>query len=127
MTKSTKPHRKRVVRSKAGGQWTKSRYWQFIRSVLRQGFQRYPAKQVARESNRKVVRGKRHKYEYECCDCGGWFVDRDVQVDHIVPAGSLKDYRDLPGFVRRLYCEPEDLQILCKPCHKEKTKRERKT
>ena len=126
MIKSTKPKRQRVKRTRAGGQWTEARYWQFIRSLLRQGFQRYPVKQMVKTDNRRKVTGQRHKFEYLCAECGGWFKDKEVNVDHIVPAGSLKDYSDLPGFVKRLYCEADGLQILCKPCHDAKTAKERK-
>jgi 5-methylcytosine-specific restriction endonuclease McrA len=28
--------------------------------------------------------------------------------------------------MNRLYCEAENLQVLCKPCHKDKTNAERK-
>jgi hypothetical protein len=60
--------------------------------------------------------------------CKKWFKDKEVEVDHIVACGSLKEYSDLPGFIQRLFCEPEDLQILCKDvCHKKKTDSERKS
>lgn len=130
--------RNRIVRSKTpkkkkpklyAGVWTQAKYFQFIRSALRQAFQRYPAKQQAKMQNRrnKPPRKKgKHKYEYQCAACEQWFMDKEVQVDHITPAGSLKDYKDLPGFTKRLFCEPEDLQILCIPCHQQKTNRERK-
>lgn len=111
-------------RTHAGKTWTKARYFQFIRSVLRQAFMRYPVKQQVKNSNRKSVTGQRHKFEYLCAHCGEWFKDKEVEVDHIIGAGSLKDYEDLPGFVSRLYCEPDNMQILCKPCHAIKTAEE---
>jgi 5-methylcytosine-specific restriction endonuclease McrA len=46
-------------------------------------------------------------------------------VDHIRPAGTLKAYSDLPNFVETLFCEEDNLQIMCKPCHLEKTKAEK--
>ena len=114
-------------RTHAGKTWTKARYFQFIRSALRQAFMRYPVKQQVKQANRRAVTGKRHKFEYLCAGCGEWFKDKEVEVDHKIPAGSLNDFSDLPGFVERLYCEPEDMQILCKnKCHKEKTAQERK-
>ena len=126
MVRSTKPVKQRVKRTKAGRQWTKARYFQFIRSALRQAFQRYPVKQKVLNDNRKNVTGKRHKFEYICAKCEKWFDRKGVEVDHIQPCGSLNDYKDLPGFVRRLFCEPKDMQILCKECHQEKTNKERK-
>lgn len=47
---------------------------------------------------------------------------KEVQIDHIEPAGSLKGFDDLPGFVERLFCEVDGLQVLCKDgCHNKKT------
>ena len=68
---------------------------------------------------------KRTKWEYTCADCNEWFKTKEVEVDHIVPAGSLKDYSDLAGFCERLFCEADNLRVLCKPCHKKRTDEER--
>lgn len=75
---------------------------------------------------KKSVKGKRHKSEYQCAQCKGWFKQADVQVDHIEPCGSLKSYADLPLFVEKMFCEPKDMQVLCKDCHQVKTNEERK-
>jgi hypothetical protein len=57
-----------------------------------------------------------------CAGCGGFFVARDVQVDHIDPVVDPEDgFQDLDVFIDRLYCEAENLQVLCKECHKVKT------
>ena len=120
----SKPKRHRVERTKAGGYWTKAQYFSFLRGTLRRAVQRYPVKTQVKIGARKIVTGQRHRYEYECANCKCWSTDKHVEVDHIEPAGSLKEYDDLPAFVERLFCEPEGLQVLCKPCHKAKTKRE---
>jgi 5-methylcytosine-specific restriction endonuclease McrA len=46
-------------------------------------------------------------------------------VDHIIPAGTLTCSSDLAGFIERLFCEQENLQVLCERCHDAKTKLER--
>jgi 5-methylcytosine-specific restriction endonuclease McrA len=46
-------------------------------------------------------------------------------VDHVLPAGSLNCADDLPGFVERLFCEQDNLQILCTDCHNAKTLKEK--
>jgi len=69
---------------------------------------------------------KRTKWVYKCNGCKGLFKSTEVQVDHIKPAGTLKDYSDLPAFVQNLFCEEDNLQVLCKECHDTKTKEERK-
>lgn len=89
-------------------------------------FGRYPPKHQALKAAGKAVTGKRHRVEYQCAECKDFFKSKEVQVDHIEPAGSLKTYEDLPRFVERLYCEADKLQVLCKECHKVKTAEERK-
>lgn len=116
----------RAEKTHANNQWTKSRYFQFIRSALRSAFNRYPVKFAAKKAAEKTVTGHRHRYEYLCADCNAWFKGNEVQVDHIKPAGTLKDYKDLPAFVQNLFCEAAGLQVLCKGCHKTKTAMERK-
>lgn len=110
----------RVARTRAGGEWTESQYWQFLRAALRQAAQRYPP--VVRQALERVKRrsqneaNKRLKWEYPCAACGLWFARKLVRVDHIVPCGSLKSYEDLPGFAARLFCEPDGLRVLCIDC-----------
>ena len=74
-------------------------------------------------ATRRPHRGgnRRQKWEYQCHSCGGWFMGKDVQVDHREPCGQLKSYDDLPGFVERLLCEADKLQVLCVTCHRSKT------
>jgi 5-methylcytosine-specific restriction endonuclease McrA len=68
---------------------------------------------------------KRQKFEYQCNKCKGWFADKNIQVDHKIPAGSLNCAKDLPGFVERLFVETEGLQVLCSTCHGVKTQKEK--
>ena len=116
----------RPEKTHAGDKWTKSRYFQFIRSALRSAFNRYPVKFAAKKAAEKTVTGHRHRYEYLCAVCDKYYRGNEVQVDHIKPAGTLKDYKDLPAFVQNLFCEADGLQVLCKDCHKTKTASERK-
>ena len=106
--------------------WTDANYWSAIRSALRTGMRFYKPKTDLLAKNRTACVGKgRQKWEYTCDACKHPFKATDVQVDHIVPAGSLKTYSDLPGFVEKLYCGEDNLQVLCKPCHQLKTNHER--
>jgi 5-methylcytosine-specific restriction endonuclease McrA len=112
-----------VKKTKAGGTWTSARYFSFIRSALRRAFVKYPVRYQALEKARRLseLSDKRTKWEYQCNHCKKWFKQKDIQVDHIKECGSLKTYRDLPRFVKTLFCEAGNLQVLCKPCHKGKT------
>jgi len=60
---------------------------------------------------------KRRKYSYICEKCKGEFAGNQVNVHHKIEAGSLTCAEDLPGFVSRLFCEKEDLCLLCLNCH----------
>ena len=114
---------RKVERTRAGKEWTEARYWSFIRSGLRQMSRRYPpiARQVMIANRRpNESENKRLKWEYLCAGCGWWFPNSEVNLDHIVPCGSLKSYADVAGFVERLFCEPDGLQVLCTNCHKKK-------
>ena len=105
---------------------TEAAYWGMIRSGLRRTFRYWKPIQQCKFENRKAYTGpnKRQKWVYTCEHCLGEFKEKEIQVDHIIPTGSLKCYSDLPGFVERLSSET-GYQILCKPCHKEKTKAEK--
>lgn len=115
----------RGVKTRNNLRWTEARYFSFIRSALRSAFTRWPVKFDVMNKNRRTVEGKRHRYEYQCAECGEWFQAKEVQVDHIEPCGSLKTFEDLPKFTSTLFCEEDNLQVICKPCHKIKTAEER--
>ena len=46
-------------------------------------------------------------------------------MDHIIPAGSLKNAEDAAGFINRLFVGPDKLRVLCIDCHKHITKEQR--
>lgn len=108
--------------------WTKSRYFGFIRSCLRRAWSKYPVKFKILSDARRPYSGedKRTKWEYQCHKCNEWYKSKEVQVDHINPVGSLKEYEDLPRFVATLFCSSDNLQVLCSECHKLKTAEDRK-
>jgi len=117
----------RVVKTRNAGTLTESGFWSFIRSALRQKSRWWKPITQCKMEARRAYKGanKRQKFEYQCNECKGWFPDKLINVDHIVPAGSLNCAEDLPGFVERLFIENEGLQVLCSSCHDKKTALER--
>jgi hypothetical protein len=115
--------RVKVAKTRGDGTYTEAAFWGFIRSGLRAKYQRWKPRYTALKNARRAYKGpnKQQKWEFLCELCDRWHMQKDVEVDHIVPCGSLKSYDDLPGFVERLFCEVDGLRVVCKPCHKEIT------
>ena len=123
-----KPKTNRVPCTRAGGEWTEAAFWGFLRSILRQGSQKWPP--IVRQALLAVRRAnlgpnRRLKWEHQCSECGEWRPRKEVQVDHIVPCGELRSFGDLERFVRNLFCEADELRVVCEDCHQEKTNFER--
>jgi 5-methylcytosine-specific restriction endonuclease McrA len=111
-----------------GGEWTEGRFRGFITSTLRSGFRRWPPKwhcrDKARLGKRKNKSTGREAMHFECANCKKAFPEKQIQVDHIKPIGTCDTWDE---FVERLFCEVDNLQVLCKPCHKKKTKIDNQT
>ena len=125
MTK--KPIKPRVPRTRNAGTMTESMFWSMIRSALRQKSRWWKPIAECKKLAQRAYKGpdKRQKWEYECSKCKAWFKADAVNVDHIEPAGSLNCSEDLAPFVDTLFFEQENLQVLCKTCHDEKTQLEK--
>jgi len=109
--------------------WTPARKKAFIISVLRSGTRRWPPKYetlAAAKTEKKInPKTKRLAQHYRCARCLGEFTSTNVEVDHIQPVvDPEKGFKDWNTFIRRLFCDEKNLQVLCKPCHKIKTKEE---
>ena len=119
----------RILKEKprCNGTMTESAFWGFIRSALRQKSRWWKPIAIAKANAKRAYKGanKRQKVEFLCNNCKKWFPEKEVDVDHIVPAGTLKCAADLPGFVERLFCEADELQVLCADCHDLKTQNEK--
>ena len=116
----------KTIKPRNAGTMTEPAFWSFIRSTLRQKSRWWKPILIAKEKAKRKYEGfnKKQKYEYQCNCCKKWFPAKEINVDHIIPAGNLQSAKDLPGFVERLFCEVDNLQVLCTDCHDVKTKKE---
>lgn len=117
------PKKQRVPRTRAGFTMTEAQFWGFLRSNLRLMSRKWaPRKHVLLACRRpNQSDNKRLKFEHQCSECLQWFPQKNVEVDHVIPTGSLLSFEDLPGFVERLLCEADGFVVLCEQCHRTKT------
>jgi 5-methylcytosine-specific restriction endonuclease McrA len=72
-------------------------------------------------------KGPRGGKTYKCASCHKCFPAKSTQVDHInevVPLNRAASDMSLDEWVDRLWCDSNNLQVLCKECHSAKTKSE---
>jgi len=116
-------------KTRCSGQWTEARFNSFITSLLRQGTRRWgPLQEVKKEAN--VTRGV-----YECAECKehipptvreGRKRVQNIFVDHIEPIVNPEvGFTTWDEYINRIFCEKDNLQLLCKPCHDVKSLEER--
>ena len=101
---------------------SKSAYFTWLRGLLRRGWNKSPVKIEFLKKHRYKIKnpskGKKEIWGGRCNICKNEFPMKNLQVDHVIEAGSLKDFSDIEGFVTRLLaCGEEDLQLACKGCH----------
>ena len=127
MAKKKIVRKSKVPKVRNAGTMTESAFWSFIRSALRQKSRWWKPITQCKMLARRDYKGplKRQKFEYQCNHCKKWFPEKKINVDHINPAGSLNCAEDLGPFVERLFCEIDNLQVLCETCHDVKTKLEK--
>lgn len=118
-------------KTRAGGRWTEARFSQFIISLLRSGTRRWaPISDCLKEARTK--RGF-----YLCAGCkqevpASIVIDgkrkKNAIVDHIEPIVDPEvGFTTYDDMVERMFCETENLQVLCHECHTIKTNQERET
>ena len=103
----------------------------YILNILRQGTITWKGRTECLNAARKRFRvglcvseglsGKfKFKWLYLCAMCDNYFDLPFMEVDHIVEIGSFNGNFD--EYIRKMYCDQENLQALCTTCHKHKTR-----
>jgi 5-methylcytosine-specific restriction endonuclease McrA len=118
-----------VNKPRNNGTWSEARFNSFIKSLLRKGTMRWAPKNLVLKEARTV------KGVYLCAGCkeevpvtvkkDGKRV-RNVFVDHINPIVSVETgFTSWDEYINRMFCEVDNLQVLCSDCHTIKTAKER--
>ena len=116
-------------KNRCGGLWTESKFNSFIRNQLRSATRKWaPISQVKKKAN--VARGV-----YECASCHehvpptvreGRKRVNNIFVDHIEPiVDPSVGFTTFDEYIDRMFCEEDNLQLLCGKCHDEKSLNER--
>jgi hypothetical protein len=107
---------------------TKAKYLNWIRGGLRKLWSRHPVKTELKKQNRKKKKNDKGRlvWHNQCNRCSGWFVTKDVQVDHLKPNPPFTELTDIGDYaINLLDVAIDDVQLLCKECHSLKTYAER--
>jgi len=114
-------------KTRCGNRWTEARYRSFIENALRSATRKWgPIGDCE-----KAARTRRGYYRCACCQKeipatvkeGRKRVNNKF-VDHIEPAVPVTGWTTWDDYIERLFCEIENLQLLCKECHDLKSKEE---
>lgn len=97
--------------------------------MLRGGSRRWPprnsvlnASKTEKKLNPKSGRMAQH---YRCASCKGEFPLKEVNVNHIDPViDPNTGFISWDVYIDRLFCEEERLEVLCKTCHDDTTRKE---
>lgn len=110
-------------------EWTEARRKAFIVSVLRSGTRRWPEKyetlNEAKTEKKVNTATGRIAQHFKCASCRDDFPAKMVQVDHVKPAVGIEGFSSWDSFIEGLFCEKDNLQVLCSECHNTKSKGER--
>lgn len=69
---------------------------------------------------RRLARRERGKYQ--CAMCKELFSAKECQVDHRNPVVDIiKGWESWDVYIDRLFCDVENLDLLCKNCHESKS------
>lgn len=105
---------------------TKAKFMAWLRGGIRRAcWNRSPIKHEVIKKNRKRVMNEKTGnmvWGGECYLCGNDFLQKDLQVDHVIGENKLNDISDIQKFVESMTClSAEDLSLVCVTCHKAKT------
>lgn len=110
----------------------------YLIRAIRQAFTRSDQYIECKERNRREYNrykkdgsiSKKKDVRYSCECCKKEFKTNEVQVDHknqVVQLYESANDMTIDNYINRVFCSSLNLQLLCKSCHDDKTKKENKT
>lgn len=121
--------RKGGEKTRCSGAWTEAKFTSFVKGNLRRATQKWaPIGQCLKEA-----RTKRGFYMCACCGEevpssipveGSRRRQKNVHVDHINPVVPVTGWVSWDNCINTLFCELDNLQLVCGECHSTKTKEE---
>lgn len=100
-----------------------------IISAIKRAFSRSAWARKACKKYESGNKGPRGGKLYFCNSCGKECIRSKMHLDHIVPVvpvTTTAKAMPLNFLIQRLWCDHDNLQLLCIDCHKQKTKEEKK-
>lgn len=74
------------------------------------------------ERTKAKNRGRIERGVYRCNRCKNEFPAKSIQLDHRIPVVDPDSgFTGWSDYIERLFCDASGYQVLCRPCHKEKT------
>jgi hypothetical protein len=114
-------------KNRCGNRWTEAKFKSFIKNQLRGATRKWaPIADCLKKA--RVRRGF-----YLCEGCkeevpnttkDGAKRVKNVFVDHIEPIVPVTGWESWDSCIERMFCEEDNLQVLCKACHDEKSAKE---
>lgn len=119
-------------KTRCSNTWTEARFRSFVKGNLRRATQKWKPIQDCLK-NARVARGL-----YLCAGCHNEVSNtikdeagkriKNVHVDHILPIIDPNvGWTSYDDMINRMFCEIDNLQVLCHDCHKRKTDEEKAT
>lgn len=117
-------------KTRCGGRWTEAKFRSFIKNNLRRATNKWQPIQECKTKAR-VARGL-----YICACCGeeventtkdeNGIRTNNIFIDHINPIIDPDvGFTTWDECIDRMFCELENLQLMCKECHDNKTNKEK--
>ncbi len=116
-------------KTRCSGKWTEAKFRSFIKGNLRQASMKWSPIQEA------LALAREERGKYRCAGCGslvpasvkvGRMRKKNVHVDHIHPIiDPAIGWVSWDDTIDRMFCELDNLQVLCTECHDVKTQEEK--